>query len=153
MKSVAKAEAWMRDLKEKLEFRIAGSSSIDTIAESKDANGWPMLKLSDGGVVTAGSPVVLLRIKSIDAVSKDVFGNSLVAFAPHELEVAYELDSTEAEPSRIDLAIIFAEVFQMGIKVLIKEVADATAVDETSLNATAVAKAIEPVITWPKKGM
>ena len=153
MKSTAKSEKWFRDLKERLEFRISGSSSIDTITESKDANGWPMLTLSDGGVVAAGNPVVLLRCKSIDGVSKDIFGNDLTAFNPHELEVAYELDGTEAEPSRVDLALIYCELFQMGIKVVIKEVADATAVDETSLNATSAAKELEPSVIWPKKGM
>jgi hypothetical protein len=153
MKSTAKAVAWMRDLKERLELRINGSSTIDTITESFDTNGWPILTLSDGGVVTAGNPVVLLRIKAIDAVSKDIFGNALVAFCPHELEIAYELDGAEGEPSRKDLAVIFAEIFQLGIKVLVKEVADATAVDETSLNSTAVAQAIEYSVVWPKKGM
>ena len=153
MKSTAKAEAWLRDLKERLEFRINGSSTIDTISESKDANGWPMLTLSDGGVVAAGNPVILLRIKAIDAISKDVFGNSLIAFTPHELEIAYELDGTEGEPSRLDLAVVHIEAFQLGLKTLIKEVADATAVDETSLNATAVAKSLEYSVIWPKKGM
>ena len=80
-------------------------------------------------------------------------GNDLVAFTPHELEVGYELDGTEGEPSRLDLAVIYAEIFQLGIKSIIKEIADGTAVDETSLNAASAAKEIEPNVYWPKKGM
>ena len=154
MKSTSKAIAWFRDLKDKLDIRLSGSSSIDTVTESLDANGWPMLTCSDGGTVTAGNPVVLLRIKGIDAVSKDIFGNSLEAFTPHEFEIAYELDGADSmEPSVSDLLEISSECFKLGLKTLIKEVADATAVDETSLNATAVDRIIEADVLWPKKGM
>lgn len=153
MKSVAKAEALFRDLKEKLEFRLSGSSTIDTVAESKDSNGWPILTLSDGGAVAAGNPVIVLRAKSINAVSKDVFGNNLIAFTPHELEIAYELDGTEGEPSRIDLSIVMLEASKLGMKIAIKEIADGTAVDETSIDAASATKEIEFDVKWPKKGM
>jgi len=152
-KSTAKAEAVVRDLKERLELRLEGSARIDTVREAKDANGWPMLFLSDGGTETAGNPVIGLRVKAADAVSKDVFGNDLTAFAPHELELAYELDGTEAEPDRKDLAITLHETGKIGLKTLIKEVADATAVDETSMDATAAAEALEYDLTWPTKGV
>ena len=153
LKSTAKAEATFRDLKERLALRVAGSARIDTVRADKDANGWPMLVLSDGGVETAGNPVVALRMKAADAVSKDIFGNDLAAFAPHEIEVAYELDSTEAEPDRKDLAIVYQEVAKIGAKIVVKEVADATAVSEASLNATAAALELEADIQWPTKGI
>ena len=151
-KSTAKAEALARDLKERLRFRL-NAARIDTIREAKDANGWPMLFLSDGGVETAGNPVIALRIKAIDAVSKDVFGNANIAFAPHELELAYELDSSEAEPDRKDIAIVLFECTKMGIKTLIKEIADATAVTESALNAASAAEALEFDKAWPTKGV
>ncbi len=154
MKSTAKSIAFMRDLKDKLEFRFNGSSTIDTVREELDANGWPMLFLSDGGTETASNPVILLRIKGIDAVSKDIFGNSLEAFTPHVAEIAYELDGTGMEPSRVELLITSQEFFKLGIdKYEIKEITDATAVDETSLNAATVTETISNDVIWPNKGM
>lgn len=152
-KSTAKAEAMARDLKERLELRLEGSARIDTVREAKDANGWPMLFLSDAGNEAAGQPVIGLRIKAVDAVSKDVFGNNLVAFAPHELEFAYELDTTEAEPDRKDIAIALHETGKIGLKTLIKEIADGTAVNEAGLNGAAAAEALEYDQTWPTKGV
>lgn len=153
MKSLAKAEATVRELKEKLQFRFKGSSSIDTVRESKDSEGWPMLFCSDAGNEAAGQPVVAVRIKAVDAVSKDIFGNDLIAFGPHELEVAYELDGTEGEPSRRDLSKVMLEVSKIGMKILIKEIADATAVSATSMSATAPADVLDYEVVWPTKGL
>lgn len=153
MKSTAKAEAWMRDLKERLEFRIQGSSTIDTVREAKDSNGWPVLFLSDGGVETAGNPVIGLRIQAADAVSKNVFGEDLLAFTPHELELAYELDVTEGEPSRKDLIKVMLEASKLGLKLIVKEIADGTAVTAANMTAAAVAASHEAEVVWPTKGM
>lgn len=152
MKSTAKAEALIRDLGEKLAKRLAGSSTIDTVRSAKDSNGWPMLFLSDGGTETAGNPVIGIRISADDAVSKDIFGNSLVSFAPHSMEIAFELDGTEGEPSRLDLAKVEWEAFKLGVKVKIKEIADATAVTAANMDAAAVAAEIDDLF-WPTKGV
>jgi hypothetical protein len=153
MQSFAKAQATMRDLKERLEKRFAGSATIDTVREAKDAQGWPMLFCSDGGTETAGNPVIALRLKAVDAVSKDVFGNDLRAFSPHEMELAYELDGTEGEPSRRDIIKAQLEIGKLGHKVLVKEIADATAVSATSMDATAPADSLEYDTQWPAKGI
>jgi hypothetical protein len=153
MQSLAKAQATMRDLKERLEKRVSGSASIDTVEASKDASGWPMLFLSDGGVKTAGNPVIALRLQAQDAVSKDVFGNALVSFGPHSMEVAYELDGTEGEPSRRDIIKVMVEVAKLGHKMVVKEIADATAVSEASMDATAAADSLEFDTQWPSKGI
>jgi hypothetical protein len=156
MKSTAKAEALLRDVADKLRKRFAGSSTIDTVREAKDSAGWPMLICSDGGVETAGNPVIALRIKAADAVSKDVFGNDLVAFAPHALEIAYELGDQNAEadiePSRADLLKAQYEALKTGVKVQIKEIADGTAVDAAAMDAASVAVELEDLY-WPTKGV
>lgn len=152
MKSLAKAESVIRTLKEKLNFRVSGSSSIDTVRETKDSNGWPMLFLSDGAVETAGNPVIAIRIKAQDAISKDILGNSLDAYTPHTLEFAYELDGTEGEPSRKDITKCFLECSKVGMKIEVKEIADATAVSATSMDATAAALSLEYDVQWPTKG-
>lgn len=130
-KSTAKAEALARDLKERLEFRDF------TVAESKDANGWPKLTLN--------TDEASLRIEAADAVSKDVFGNDLKAFAPHSIDFASRDDAmTTLKASKILL-----EVIKMGIEDTIVKThatslssAEAAAGDELSFD-----------VTWPTKGV
>lgn len=156
MKSTAKAEALLRDVADKLKKRFAGSSSIDTVREARDSNGWPMLFCSDGGVEAAGNPVIAIRIKADNAVSKDVFGNDLVAFAPHTLEIAYELADAatgkDIEPSRPDLLKAQYEALKTGVKVQIKEIADGTAVTAANMDAASAAVELDELY-WPNKGV
>lgn len=151
--STAKAESLVRKLEEHLGFILAGSTSIDTIRTTKDSAGWPALILSDGGVEAAGNPVIAIRIQSQDAVSPDIFGNPFAAFAPHSVDIAYELDGTEAEPSRLDLAKVMHECSKLAGKIQIREIADATAVTLASMDAADVALSLEFELRWPTKGM
>lgn len=148
MKSTAKANAWVRNLKNIIGLRLGSSYSI---REAQDANQWPMLFISQGNEA-ASNPVVAIRISAVDAVSKDIFGNSLVAFAPHLCEVGYELNAT-GKPifDCVKLANIYAELFKLGIIQRIKEIANTTAVTESSLNAVAGSD-VEFDIYWPTKG-
>lgn len=152
MKSFAKADALMRDLADKLRKRFAGSSTIDTVREARDSAGWPMIFCSDGGTETAGNPVIALRLKAVDAVSKDVFGNDLVAFAPHILEVAYELDGANIEPARTDLLTAEFEAIKLGARVQLKEIADGTAVTATAMDAASAAADLDELF-WPTKSV
>ena len=153
MQSLAKAQATMRDLKERLEKRVQGSSSIDSVRATADSQGWPMLILSKAANEAAGQPVIALRLKAVDAVSKDVFGNSLKAFSPHEMEVAFELDASEAEPSRRDIIKAMLEVAKLGHKIIVKEIADGTAVSAASMDAASPADSLEFDTQWPAKGI
>ena len=128
MKSIAMSEASFRDLKDRLEQR--GFS----VEESKDGNGWPKL--------TIDTDQASLRMESADAVSKDVFGNDLKAFAPHYLEFAV-VDAV----SKQDYSKIFLEVQKMGV--------DKTIVKSGANIAAAEADAGEEIIfdvRWPTKG-
>jgi len=153
IKSLAKAEALVRDLKEKLELRLKGAAAgrVDTVREAKDSDGAPYLVLSDNGTETAGNPVIFIRIKQIDAVSKDVFGNAMSAYAPHICELAYELDSSEAEPSRLDIIKVMFELAQLGIRTQVKQIADGTAVTPANVDAATAAEDFD-WIYWPTKG-
>ena len=153
IKSTAQAEAKLRDLAERLARKLAGSATIDTVRQAKDSDGWPMLFLSDGGTETAGSAVIAIRMKAIDAVSKDVFGNAQLAYTPHNMEIAYELDAnSKPEPEQKDLAQVVAECAKTGVKLEIKEIADATAVSAASMDAAAAVVEIENQDEWPTKG-
>lgn len=153
MKSLAKADALLRDVADKLRIRYAGSATIDTVRAARDANGWPMIFMSDGGVETAGAAVIALRIKAVDAVSKDVFGNALDAFAPHKLEVAYELTAANNPiPTDVDLLISEFEAIKTGVAIQLKEIANGTAVSATSMDAKAVDIELDELY-WPTKGV
>lgn len=144
MKSTAKAEAMMRRTKEQLDLRIKGSATINTTRQIRDAQGWPLLLLSVAGNEAAGQPVIAIRIRGIDAVSKDVFGNQLDAFAPHILEVAYELSAAENPfPANADVALATIICAQLNMRTQLKQVATATAVTEAALNATAASLDID----------
>lgn len=153
MKSTAKAEALLRDVADKLKVRFAGSATIDTVRAARDANGWPMLFLSDGGVETAGAAVIAIRISAVNAVSKDVFGNDLIAFAPHALEFAYELAAANNPiPSDADELTAWYEAQKTGVKMQLKEIANGTAVSAASMDAKAVDLELDELY-WPAKGV
>lgn len=153
MKSLAKADALLRDVADKLKVRLAGSATIDTVRAARDAAGWPMLFLSDAGNEAAGQPVIAIRIKAVDAVSKDVFGNDLVAFAPHKLEVAYELAAANNPiPTDVDVLIAEYESIKTGVAIQLKELANGTAVTAANMDAAAVAIELDELY-WPTKGV
>lgn len=156
MKSTAKAQALLRDVADKLKVRCpASSAGINTVRAANDANGWPMLFLSHNGNEAEGQPVIVLRIQAVDAVSKDVFGNQLTAFAPHTFEIAYELGASALATlvAHADLLSAEYEAINTGVKILLEEIANGTAVSETSMNA-AQASAIQiENLYWPTKGV
>jgi hypothetical protein len=156
MKSLAKAEALIRGLRDDLKPRIeanAGSAGrLDTVREARDSEGNPMLVLSDGGNEAAGQPVLAIRISQEDAVSKDVFGNDNLAYAPHKLELAYELDGAAPEVAALDLVLAMWEIAPRGVKVQVKQIADGTAVTAANIDAAAVAEEID-WLRWPSKGV
>lgn len=153
MQSTAKAQALSRDLADKLRKRFAGSATIDTVREANDANGWPMLFLSDGGSEVAGAAVILIRIKNVDMVSKDIFGNATSAYAPHVLELDYELTAANNPiPTDADLVTAEWEAFRCGARSQIKENANGTAVTEANL-ATATVIADLDDLYWPTKSV
>lgn len=153
MKSTAKSEALLRDVADKLNVRFAGSATMDTVRHAKDANGWPMLICSKSGNEAAGQPVIALRIQGIDMVSKDIFGNSTTAYAPHALEVAMELTATDnAIPTDADILKVEFEAIKTGCKIQLKELANGTAVTEANMNAAVPSVEIEDLY-WPTKGV
>lgn len=130
-KSLAKADALARGLKERLQFRGF------TVSESRDAQGWPKLTLN--------TDEASLKIVAADAVSKDVFGNDLVAFAPHRIEFASRNDAMDTlKASKIQLEVIKMGIEKMVVKTdaLVLATAEAAAGDELVFD-----------IQWPTKGI
>lgn len=149
MKSTATAEALVRGLAEKFRKRFPSK----TVREARDANGWPMLFISNSGSEAAGQEVQAIRISAVDAVSKDVFGNSLVAFAPHVLEHSWELTAANNPiPTDADIYTVTWECSKLGCRTQLKEIANATAVSEASINAATAAADLDDLY-WPTKGV
>lgn len=154
MKSTAKAAALSRDLADKLSKRYAGSSSINSVRQTTDSNGWPMLFLSNAGSEVEGAAVIAIRISGVDAVSKDVFGNATTAYAPHILEVAYELTATanKAIPLLADVAIANFEAIKTGVRYQLKQIANGTAVTAAAMDAASASADLEE-LNWPGKSV
>jgi len=153
MSSTAKAIAVARDLAASLAIRFpAGGAGLNTVRQAFDANGWPMIFVSHDANEAAGQAVVAIRIKGVDMVSKDVLGNSLTAYTPHTLEFAYEMSATAGLPipTSIQLAIANYQAMNVGIRYQLKQIANATAVTEASINAKS-ADADLDMLYWPTK--
>ena len=131
-KSIAKADALQRDLKERLELR--GFS----VSESRDAEGWKKLSLNNDEAS--------IKIVAEDMVSKDIFGNDNVAFVPHYLEFSSRDDAMDSGK----VAKILIEVYKMGVsKSHIKR--DAT--DLAAAEAAAPSESLEFDLQWRTKGI
>lgn len=160
MYSNAKALALTRDLADRLTVRLpATSAGLNTITQSffTDTNGaqWPVLTISHNGVVTEGSPVVVIEISNVDMVSKDIFGNQTYAYAPHLMQLGYELSGiagTNPIPTHADLANINFEAQTCGCEFQLKEIANGTAVTATTVNAATALVDIQPLY-WPTKSV
>jgi hypothetical protein len=155
IKNIAKAESLLRTLAEELKIRTAGSAAgfVDTVREAKDTEGYPFIVLSDNGNEAAGQPVLFIRIKQIDAISKDIFGNDLKAYAPHVCELAYELDSgNQAFVAPLDITKVMFELAKLGVKLQVKQLANGTAVTAANVDAASTALELD-WLRWPTKGV
>ncbi len=151
----AKAVALMRDLSDKLAKRFpATAAGLNSIRQAFDANGMPVIYISHNGNEAEGQPVAFVRIAQIDAVSKDVFGNSLNAYAPHQMQTAWELQATphigDTFVSHADIAAIEFEAIKTGVMWQKIELANGTAVTEANVNAATPVAALDELY-WPLK--
>jgi hypothetical protein len=154
--SNAKPIALLRDLGNKLQIRFQNNTGVNSLFQGfyTDANGaiWPYILLYNATAGMAeGNPVIFLEISCVDAVSKDVFGNELYAYAPELMQLAYELTSGGAPiPSRSDLEIVNFEAIKTGVQLQLKEIANGTAVTAASANAASPLVSIDELY-WPTK--
>lgn len=130
MLSTAKSEAVARDLKEALEKRGFA------VEESQ---------LAKGKKLSIDSDKMTIRIEAKDAVSKDVFGNDLDAFTPHEVKFA--IDSTGGA-SHVEVAKVMIDLGKQGFALKIGEGADIAAAEA----AADAAEEERHAAQWPTKG-
>lgn len=155
MQSTAKADALIRRLQDDLSKRYApDSAGLNSVRLGRDAAGWPMLFASNSTAGEgAGNPVLALRIRNVDMVSKDVFGGDTYAYAPHILELAYELDGAGAPlVAAADRVAAEFESIKTGCRWQLKEIPNGTAVDEASMDAASPSADLEELY-WPTKSV
>ena len=128
MLSTAKAEAVVRDLKQALEKR--GFS----VVESQLAKGKKLAIDAD----------MSIRIEAKDAVSKDVFGNDLDAFTPHDCKFAID----NAVASHEDVAKVMIDLGKIGFAIKIGE-AGTLGAAETAADSAEEQRHNQ---NWPTKG-
>jgi hypothetical protein len=141
-----------RDLADRLSLRFSNSSTINTIAQSQDENGYPIIIASHNGVATESNPVVWIRLMNIDVGAKDIFGNSTLPFTPTLAQVAYELNGAGAPiPSTADFSTCLFEIARTGCVVSEYAIANGTAVTEAAVNAASPVQTIKD-LDWGFKG-
>jgi hypothetical protein len=130
MLSTAKAEAVSRDLKQALEKR--GQIVVESA-------------LPKGRKLTINGNHFSIRIEAMDAVSKDVFGNDLDAFTPHEVKFSINQDVVLFK----DTIKIMMELGKIGFGLKVGSVTGGLAAAEADADAATV----EPYnVSWPTKG-
>lgn len=156
MYSNAKLNAVARDLADVLAKRLTSSGGLNTVVQSNwtDSNGaiWPAITLSNNGNTAEGQPVVLIQLSSVDAVSKDIFGNQTYAYTPSIMQLAYELKANgDSIASHADLAAVNFEAIKAGIRMQTVEIANTFAVTSANISAHGTVIADLDQLYWPTK--
>jgi len=129
MLSTAKSEAVARDLKEVLEKR---GFAVEESA------------LAKGRALSVDSDKMTIRIEAKDAVSKDIFGNDLDAFTPHDVKLAIDSDTA----SYSEVAKVMMDLSKIGFALKIGEGAGKAAAELAADEAAEERHNVH----WPTKG-
>jgi hypothetical protein len=110
-----------QSLKESLKRRY-------TVTEGYDTSGLPTLLIGAG---TAGSQSAFIRVKPIDSIGTDSFGNAQRSFGPHAIQIVVET-STIADVALLTEAnklFVMGEAMGRGTRVELYMSANGNAVD------------------------
>ena len=152
MYSIDKAVGLARDLADRLSLRLSNGAGLNTVRQTQDAAGWPIIFVSHNANEAEAQSVVFIRIKDIDVGAVDVFGNSTLPFSPTLAQFAYELNGAGAPiPSPADYAICFYEVTRMGTVLAQYSIANGTAVTAANVDAASPVQTLKD-IDWGFKG-
>lgn len=150
--SVDHAVGLARDLADRLSLRFTNNSGINSIAQSQDENGYPIIVATHNGNAAEGQPVVWIRLMNIDVGAKDIFGNSTLPFTPTLCQIAYELTSGGAPfPSVVDFSTCLFEIARTGCVVSEYAIVNGTAANEAAVNAASPIQTLKD-IDWGFKG-
>lgn len=150
--SIDHAVGVARDLADRLNLRLdnqTGGTALNTVRQTQDEFGYPIIVVSHAGVETESNPVIWIRLtnlfEQIAGVSPagapiDIFGNATLPFTPTVAQMAVELNGAGAPiPSTQDYSTCLFEIARTGTVVQEFSIANGTAVNETSVNAQVTA--------------
>lgn len=151
-----------RDLADRLTLRLGNQTAgtaLNTVRQTQDEFGYPIIVVSHGGTETEGNPVVWIRITNLfensagaNGAPVDIFGNATLPFTPTVTQIAYELTSGGApEPTVTDYSTCLFEIARTGTVVQEYAIANGTAVTETAVNAATPLITLKD-IDWGFKG-
>jgi hypothetical protein len=157
--SVDHAVGVARDLADRLSLRFSNSTTINTIRQAQDENGYPIIVASHNASEVEGAPVIWIRLANLFEYSAgangapiDIFGNPTLPFTPTICQVAYELASGGAPiPTTADYSTCLFEIARTGVVVQEYAIANGTAVTETAVNAATPVQTLKD-IDWGFKG-
>lgn len=150
--SVDKAVGLARDLSDRLNLRLnnqTGSTALNSVRQSQDEWGYPIIVVSHAGVETESNPVIWIRLSNLfeqrlvggvetspAGAPIDIFGNATLPFSPTVAQVAYELNGAGAPiPSTSDYSTCLFEIARIGTVVQQFAIANGTAVTEAAVTA------------------
>lgn len=142
-----------RDLADRLSLRFSNNSGINSIAQSQDENGYPIIVATHNGNASEGQPVVWIRLANLFEYSNgangapiDIFGNPTLPFTPTICQIAYELNGAGApEPSTADYSTCLFEIARTGCVVQEYAIANGTAVTEAAVNAASPVQELKDI--------
>lgn len=141
-----------RDLSDRLTLRLSNGSGLNTVRQTQDSQGWPVIFVSHAGTETESNPVVFIRFKDIDTGSVDIFGNTTYPFTPTLGQIAYELNGAGAPiPTTADYSTCLFELTRDGTVVSQIAIANGTAVTTTSVDAATPVQTLKN-IDWAYLG-
>lgn len=141
-----------RDLADRLTIRLTNGTGLNTVRQTQDANGYPIIFVSHNATETESNSVIYIRLMNIDVGAKDVFGNSTLPFTPTLCQFAYELNGAGAPiPTTADYTTCLFEVVRMGTVLSEIAIANGTAVTTTSVDAATPVQTLKD-INWAYLG-
>jgi hypothetical protein len=164
--SVDHAVGIARDLADRLTLRLGNQTAgtaLNTVRQTQDEWGYPIIVVSHAGTETEGNPVVWIRITNLFEQSGspetspagspvDIFGNATLPFTPTVAQIAYELTSGGApEPTVTDYSTCLFEIARTGTVVQEYAIANGTAVTEAAVTAATPLITLKD-IDWGFKG-
>ncbi len=151
-----------RDLADRLSLRFTNSTTINTVRQTQDEWGYPVLVLSHNATETESNSVIWIRITNLFEQSgspeaspagapTDIFGNATLPFTPTVSQIAYELAGSGAPiPTTGDFSTCLFEIARTGSVVQQYAQPNGTAVTEASITSTNLVKEFKD-IDWGYK--
>lgn len=161
--SIDHAVGVARDFADRLTMRMKNSTTINTVRQTSDEWGYPVVILSHNATETEGNPVIWVRFTNLFEESGspeaspagapiDIFGNATLPFTPTIGQVAYELTSGGApEPTTGDYSTVLFEMARTGCVVQQYAQPNGTAVTEASITSGNLVQELKD-IDWGYKG-